>query len=120
MSESEKPPVTVLVVDDEATICRIVCRTLERNGFSTASISRAEELAKVLQDSHFDVILLDRSMGTESGGSLVPLIREKAPTAKILYFTGEHVDHAELSLVDGFVLKPVSGQDLARTIRSLF
>lgn len=119
MSESDSPPVKVLVVDDEVAICRIVCRTLDRNGFSASSVSRADELDSAVEGTTFDVILLDRSIGTPSGGSLVPLLREKAPTAKILYFTGEYLNPSDLEAVDGFVLKPINGEKLANAIRGL-
>jgi DNA-binding response OmpR family regulator len=109
----------ILVVDDETAICRVVTRTLERNGFTAASVSRVGDLEQALKSATFDVILLDRSMGPGDGSSLLPVLREFAPDAKILFFTGEFVDPSEVATVDGVVQKPINGKDLADTLRRI-
>ncbi|GEM_PF-1219411 len=119
MKTSEKSAARVLVVDDEEAICRVVTRTLERNGFEAHSISDPEELASTLASRTFDIVLLDRSMGTTQGSALVPLFRQMAPEAKILFFTGEFVDAAEVAKVDGVVQKPINGKMLAETLRKV-
>jgi DNA-binding NtrC family response regulator len=109
----------VLVVDDEAPICRIVTRTLGRNGFDAHSASSETQLRETLSQGSFDVVLLDRSMDGPDRGSLLPLVKKLAPTAKILFFTGEYVDPEEVAQVDGIVQKPINGKALAETIRQL-
>ena len=118
MSDSESS-CRVLVVDDEAAICRIVTRTLERNGFEAASVSVPGDLERMLSEEAYDVVLLDRSMGPTDGSSLLPLVRQHAPRAKVLFFTGDLVDSSELEDVDGIVQKPINGKELAATIRRL-
>lgn len=119
MTSTETTDTRVLVIDDEPAICRIVAHTLKRNGFEVDSVSDPSLVEQAIEDSLFDVVLLDRSMGGAKGSSLVPLIRRRAPQAKILYFTGEFVDSAEVATVDGVVQKPVNSRQLTETLRSV-
>jgi DNA-binding NtrC family response regulator len=117
MARAEDGAVSVLVVDDEAAICRIVTRTLERNGFLAKSVSVAANVRSALEVESFDVVLLDRSMENPEGGPLLDLVRRLAPQAKVLFFTGEYVDPEEVERVDGVVQKPINGAALAEALR---
>lgn len=119
MDGAHQTPARVLVVDDELAICSIMTRTLERQGFSAASVSAASELASMLQSAAFDVVLLDRSMAMPDGSELVTVVRRHAPQAKLLFFTGEFVDAEQSALVDGVVQKPVNGKQLAALLHEL-
>ncbi len=120
MPEDTEADVRVLIVDDEPAICRIVTHTLSRNGFSSASVSDPALIEETLESSGpFSIILLDRSMGSVRGAELVPMLRRKAPHAKILYFTGEFVEPEEVATVDGVVQKPVNGKQLTETLRGV-
>jgi len=118
MTSLEHAP-RVLVIDDEPAICRVVAHTLERNGFDVEFVSDPTKIEEMLGHEAFQVILLDRLMGNIKGSSLVPLLREKAPTAKILYFTGEFLGSEEIAPVDGVVQKPVNSKQLTETLRGV-
>lgn len=119
MTNTDTEKTSVLVVDDEPAICRVVTQTLKRNGFDAVGVSDPQDLEEVLRNATFHVILLDRSMGTVQGSSLLPELRKRAPQAKILYFTGEFVAAEDEAQVDGVVQKPVNGKQLTETIRQL-
>lgn len=117
---SETSSTRVLVIDDEPAICRVVALTLKRHGFEVESVSDAQAITSMLNEERpFDVILLDRTMGTIKGRDLLPGIRIAAPDAKVLYFTGELVDEQEAKMVDGVVQKPVKSMDLTATLREV-
>ena len=107
----------VLVIDDESAICRIMTRTLERQGFEASCVSEVSAVATTLESSQFDIILLDRSMSLTDGKPLLPVVLAHKKQAKVLFFTGELVDKSELEFVDGVVQKPINGSDLAMTLR---
>jgi len=117
MTTAETEGTRVLVIDDEPAICRIVAHTLKRHGFEVESVSDPTEVEATLEQGSFDVILLDRSMGGFKGSALVPVLRARAPQAKILYFTGEFVEPEEVASVDGVVQKPVNSKQLTETLR---
>src|SRR5690606_29634542 len=117
--ETHNASARVLVIDDESAICRIMTRTLERQGFEASSVSEADEVATTLSSRPFDVILLDRSMSLTDGKPLLPVVLAHKKQAKVLFFTGELVDASELKLVDGVVQKPINGSDLAKRLRQV-
>lgn len=119
MSTPESQGPSVLIVDDEPTICRVVSSTLKRKGFRCESVSEAKLLEAILTEFRFDVVLLDRSMDTDENGTLLPLLRAQAPEAKILFFTGDYMTPEECTQVDGVVQKPVNGKELAELLHSL-
>jgi CheY-like chemotaxis protein len=98
---------SVLLVDDEPLIRRVMEQALDQHGFRVTAAGDGDAAMAALAASPFDVILLDRSMPGAPGTSLLPTLRERAPDATILYFTGQEVDPEERMLVDGVIQKPV-------------
>lgn len=117
-SESPSSPVAValrvLLVEDEPAIRRVVALGLERRGMVVVHASDAEELTRALaENSEFDVVLLDRSLGAQSGRDLVQPLRAALPRARLCFFTGQHINAEEASLVDAVIQKPIRIQVLA-------
>jgi len=116
-SPSSSPPTSakVLVVDDEVAIRRLLQRGLARFGHEVVLADSPAELEKQLpQHPDVDVVLLDRSLGTDKGETLVPAIRQALPDAKVYFFTGEFVDSSSNEAgVDGVFHKPLQLQELA-------
>lgn len=107
----------VLLVDDEAAVRRVIERLLVAIGHEVVLAHEGAAALEALErESGFDVILLDRSMPGAPGERFVPRIRELAPDAKILFFTGQSVSEVERRLVDGVVLKPVTRAQLEESI----
>src|SRR5690242_19336363 len=80
---------TVLVVDDEALLRRLVDRTLTSAGFNTVISSSVQEAAQVLHESgdSLDVVLTDLRLGDGSGIEIVGAARADAPEAVIVVMT---------------------------------
>jgi two-component system cell cycle sensor histidine kinase/response regulator CckA len=110
---------TVLVIDDEASIRRVVALMLEPAGYTVRVAASGEEATRMLGDaqvaSEVALILLDVSMPGMPGRELRRLLGELAPQASVVYFTG----HAfEGTAADDLVLeKPVSHARLLATVR---
>lgn len=108
----------ILLIDDEPAICRAIGNALRRSGMHVISASSAEDVELVLRDAQdFELVLLDRSLGSLSGTSLIATLRTNLPAAKILFFTGQHIAGDELGLVDGVLHKPIGGTALVSAIR---
>lgn len=107
----------LLIVDDEVGILGLLRRGLAQWGYEVHVASEAEAaLDAASSEVNFDLILLDRSLGTATGSTLVSPLRERQPQAALLFFTGEFVTPADALLVDGVIQKPMSINALARTI----
>jgi two-component system cell cycle sensor histidine kinase/response regulator CckA len=109
--------VCALLVDDEAAVRSAVGHVLSDAGVRVLSAGNgAEALAHLADEPDTDVVLLDRSMPEGPGERLLPRMRELAPHARILFFSGEAIEPELVALADGVVPKPVQGRQLLDAI----
>ncbi|MGV1007419.1 MAG: response regulator [Dermatophilaceae bacterium] len=119
-------PIRVLVADDHALFRRGLRAMLELEGDievvgeagdGLEAVVLAEELAP-------DVVLLDVRMPRSSGIEACQAIRDRVPAAKIVILTGsdEETDlfEAVRAGANGYVLKDVSGDQVALGIRAVY
>jgi two-component system, cell cycle sensor histidine kinase and response regulator CckA len=109
--------VCALLVDDEAAVRSAVGHVLSDAGVRVLSAGNgAEALAHLAVEPDTDVVLLDRLMPEGPGEYLLPRMRELAPHARILFFSGEAIAPELVALADGVVPKPIQGRQLLDAI----
>ena len=88
---TKHPVVTVLVVDDEAPLRRVLERALVRDGFRVLTAASAEAAYELLGAEQPDAMLLDIHLPTMSGLSLYLAILARWPalTGRIAIMTGD-------------------------------
>ena len=115
-------PVETLVVDDEDRIRLVLSKTLQRVGHVVTEASSGEEALELLQDTPFDVVLLDLILGGRADGQRVlEAIRWRWPGTVVLMMTG----HGSLASaieaiqegVDGYLLKPVKPEVVRQAVQ---
>lgn len=111
--------VRVLVVDDEPLIRQVVAQVLEDRGCEVRAAADGEAALAELSLVAPDVILLDRSMPGITGAALLTLVRERAPHARVAWFTGQEVAPDEGQRVDAVIPKPVRAAELTRVVGEL-
>jgi DNA-binding NtrC family response regulator len=81
---------TVLVVDDEASLRRVLERALERVGYEVISVGSAETAYQLLATKLPDAVLLDIRLPTMSGLALYLAIVHRWPalTGRLAIMTG--------------------------------
>ncbi len=114
---------TILVVDDESTICTLVHRTLEASGHRVLEASNGILGLKLAQLEQPDLILLDIALPQMSGLEVNRRLQGNAETASIpvLYLTGlvpEAVRDTSGS-VQGYIAKPFSPALLLERIETV-
>jgi DNA-binding NtrC family response regulator len=87
------PPHRVLILDDEESLVRALCRHLEHHGYETApayrlSQAEAEVETSLRERRPFAAILTDLRLPDGDGRSIVRLAREKLPGCPVLVMTG--------------------------------
>lgn len=89
-SPPRKPP-TVLIVDDEAGLRRVLERFLERHGYRVLSAGTAEAAYQALAAESADALLLDIHLPTMSGLALYLAIIHRWPALEghIAIMTGD-------------------------------
>jgi two-component system chemotaxis response regulator CheY len=101
---------SILAVDDSASMRRMVCFTLQGNGYEVAeAVDGADALAKAKAKT-YDLVLTDQNMPRMDGLSLVRALRQLASyrTAPILILTtetGQDMNPSRLLEVVGKVMR---------------
>lgn len=112
----------ILLVDDEPFFVDIVHEHLESMGYSSSAFQNSlDALAFFKTDPFaFDLVITDQSMPKMNGIELVAEIRKLNPTVPIILCTGfsENVTEQTVShySISKFLLKPVTGKDLADAV----
>lgn len=80
----------LLLVDDSAVLRMTMVALLEDEGYSVdEATSVAEGRERINEyEGEYAAILLDRLLEDGFGTELIPLLRERRPTAKIILFSG--------------------------------
>ena len=117
---------TVLLMDDESSILRMLARSLDAFGYATLEAKSAEEALIVLRANRIDAAILDvRLPGGTSGLDLLETFRADKTLAKlpVLILTGNMLTLAEgqrVRQLDGHVFyKPSRVEAIAEKLEEL-
>ncbi|MFN2218184.1 MAG: response regulator transcription factor [Anaerolineae bacterium] len=110
-----------LVVDDEETIRFFLTETLERAGHIVTTVANGEEALDCLQDTAFDLAILDLKLGgLVDGQRVLEAIRWRWPATVVIMLTAhgslESAVEAIQEGVDGYLLKPVRPADVRQAV----
>lgn len=117
---------SILLVDDEASICEIVRMTLEEHGYRVfATSDPAQALNWLSGASVVDALVTDVVMPDMSGIELAQRVVAQRPRTRVLLMSGYATDANGASIVEkahpawGRVEKPFNPQALTAAIRAL-
>jgi two-component system cell cycle sensor histidine kinase/response regulator CckA len=78
----------ILVVEDEAAVRRMMCRTLEQCGYDVVGAADGDEALRIFEEGGVDLVLTDVVMPGMSGKELLESLRERRPDLKAIYMSG--------------------------------
>jgi DNA-binding NtrC family response regulator len=78
---------TVLVVDDERNMLKVMQMVLEEDGYRVLTAERAEDAIGLLRDPDLDVVLSDLKMPGMSGEEFIGRARQERPDISIIVVT---------------------------------
>ena len=115
---------TILVVDDEQTMCTILRRILEKAEYNVLTACNGEKAIEIVKKSPPDVILLDLMIPGMNGREICRAVRELAPETKIIYFSAkvefdQQKDKTIREEADMFIKKPASSRKILTGITSV-
>jgi signal transduction histidine kinase/ActR/RegA family two-component response regulator len=81
---------TILVVEDEEPLVRLLNKVLPREGYQVFAATDGEQGLDVYQDhkSEIDIVLLDLGLPKMTGMDVIPKLREQNPDVNIVIATG--------------------------------
>jgi DNA-binding response OmpR family regulator len=118
-----RPPVQVLVVDEDAVTRGAIIRYLDEHGVQAIAASTPQDIARCLAEDEPDLVVLDLLLGQEDGFDLLRSIRS-ASDVPVIVTTGYRRDEIDrvvgLELgADDYLTKPFGLRELLARIRAV-
>jgi len=116
-------PATVLMVEDEVLISRLVADALCEHGFVVHEAADADAALRYIDEGGvLDVLFTDINLpGLMNGKDLAVKVRERRPELPVVYTSGRHSHSGSNRLVPRsvFVAKPYDPDDICLLLRRL-
>lgn len=117
---------TVLLVDDEEEVIRVILRKIDWEALGFSVIGYANNGVKaleILEEAQPDVVVTDIRMPYMDGMELAQRIRKEYPATKVLFFTGfdefEYAKEAVHLEAEEYILKPANSAELTEVFARL-
>ena len=120
---------TILVVDDDPSICEFINVLLTKEDFQVISTFRSRETLNLLRQGSylkFDLLITDLQMPGYGGYSIIKdMQREGYQSTPILVLTGRNLDSGTVDIicrepnVRGLCKKPISANELRKKVHEL-
>lgn len=110
---------TILVIEDQLEVQRVVRRVLERAGYTVVSTNNGTEGLQLAQEHQPALILLDLTLPGLTGEQTAQQMRE-LPAFKhtpILAMSGRVEQHSVIAPFDGVIPKPFDIVTLTETVQ---
>jgi len=112
----------ILIVDDEATIRRLLTRHLEEAGHICCCAENVESAKTILASDSFDLLLCDLKMPGESGLTLIKFAKDHYPDIGRVMITGFGTPEIASEIMEvgvyGYIIKPISRNVVLITVEN--
>lgn len=113
----------ILVVDEDVNLCKFLTREFRRRHCSVRVCHDGENAYDTIQESFFNLVILDLNLPKMSGVAVLKKVRLSKPRLPILVLTAKNRTEDIVSVfglgADDYVIKPFSFLELMARIRSL-
>jgi DNA-binding NtrC family response regulator len=114
----------VLVVDDEPDFLETLVKRLKRRKVDASGVSSGLEAMQLLEQEHFDVVILDIRMPGMDGLETLREMKRKRPLMEVILLTGHAsvesgMQGMQLGAFD-YVMKPAELEDILEKVRQAF
>ena len=113
---------TVLVVDDNRNVRRLLRYQLQNRGYTVLEASNGQEALDAARGAHIDLITLDLMMPTMSGYDLLETLRDDPMTRSIPVLIVSVVEDEERGILRGandYLKKPFREENLIEKVQTL-
>ncbi len=112
----------VLVLDDDANILSAFADFFEKEECAMVATSTAEDALRLIEEQHFDLLVTDVRLRSNSGVTLFLNARIVNPGLPVIVITGypESIDEQTLKTIgaDFFLVKPLELDKLRHAVRA--
>ena len=110
----------MFLVDDEKTVCDLICRIVTTAGAHCDSFTNGADAVAAFRAGRYDLAILDLTLPGMSGREIFEHIRARDPVLRTLIISGYSANDTVANWGEatphGFLQKPFSATVLRRTI----
>lgn len=114
-------PETLLIVDDEAGIRRLLRQRLSGEGYHCREADKAEQILNTLETDSIALVILDIKMPGMSGIELLPQIRSGYPDTSVIMATAVNEINIAVQCLkqgaDDYICKPFNLEELSLAVK---
>lgn len=112
---------TILLVEDEDTVRKVIERLLDKLGYHVLSARSAEEAIELFdeRDEELDLVLTDVVMPGLTGVEMAEVLKERRPDMRFLFtsgYTSKELGGNPQAPPEPFLPKPFSMEELSRSV----
>jgi DNA-binding response OmpR family regulator len=114
-----EPSKSILVIDDDATLCKLMTQTLEQQGHAVVTCSTGVEAIHLLRKRRFDVLLLDIGLPDIDGLGLLSAWHGRNGTKVIVITTDDTAETLMTAIRGGaylYIRKPFEPEQLRELV----
>lgn len=115
------PTASLLIVDDEPAIRRLLRSALERGGYHATEAGSAREALSALAIDKPEIVLLDLGLPDRDGMELLPLL--KSSSASVIVISARDATEEKVAALDlgadDYVTKPFDTEEVLARIRTV-
>ena len=123
IKDNSRGEARLLVVDDEPRLCHSLKELLELHGYQCEAAIGGAEAIQELQNTTYDIILLDLKMPEVDGHEVMRFVKKYCPQSDVIIVSGEtNFEEAAWALQQGahdFLRKPYASGELLHSLESV-
>jgi len=118
MAMGRRSKISILVVENNAPACELVCDSLNALGYIAKGVTTAEEALKLLHSEPFDILLTDIELPDMSGLPLARVAISFNPLTRIIFASKSGYLVADRETFDfDLVRKPYRVRDITQILK---
>ena len=111
---------SLLLVEDDETFARVISRALQQRGYDVTHAATQHDAAQEIARQTFAYAILDLNLGDHTSLELIPLLRNRTHSIRILILTGyasisTAVDAIKLG-ADNYLAKPADTDEIVAAL----
>ncbi|MBD2102487.1 response regulator transcription factor [Leptolyngbya sp. FACHB-261] len=112
----------ILIAEDEPRIASFVEKGLRAHGFTTSVVTEAQEVLVLVQESQFDLLILDLGLPGKDGLSVLEELRGQGEQLPIIILTARNSIKDKVAGLEGgaddYITKPFRFEELLARVRA--
>ncbi|MFC1538172.1 PAS domain S-box protein [Candidatus Latescibacterota bacterium] len=110
----------IIVIDDEESICEILCDFLSMEGHSVTAVRDGKQAFKIFDPKLHEIVITDLNMPVLTGLDIAKRLKRKSPKTTLILITGSIAANMEIlkkeNIVDYIFPKPINFRELLKII----